>query len=304
MKAGGSGAGLSAALGFVVLSFAANSVITRFLVANELVSPFALTVIRFGSGLGLLVALHLALPRTFPRMPLKRAHFIGGLLLAAYGFSISFGFLFIGAAAGTFVFFAAVVLSMALLGVVLEHERPGPRGLIGLVVAVAGVFLLTYGEVALVTGVGVLLMIVTGVAWGAYSVFGRRFTGDFSYTLYSFAILVAVAFPALILTSPGDLLDVPVSLEGWGLALYFGTISTALSYVVWHWALNRITASQGGVYQMIVPVIAAAMGIAFLSEEASLSLLAGGGLIILGIYLNRKGPRSARSKQSRESQSS
>ena len=288
MKVGESGAGLSAALGFVVLSFAANSVITRFLVANELVSPFALTVIRFGSGLGLLVALHLALPRTFPRMPLKRAHLIGGLLLATYGFSISFGFLFIGAAAGTFVFFAAVVLSMALLGIVLEHERPGPRGLIGLVVAVGGVFLLTYGNVALVTGVGVLLMIVTGVAWGAYSVFGRRFTGDFSYTLYSFAILVAVAFPALLLTSPGDLGEVPLSLEGWGLALYFGTLSTALSYVVWHWALNRITASQGGVYQMIVPVIAAALGIAFLSEEASLSLLVGGGLIVLGIYLNRR----------------
>lgn len=288
MKAGESGAGLSAALGFVVLSFAANSVITRFLVANDLVSPFALTVIRFGSGLGLLLALHLILPRTFPRMPVRRANLIGGLLLAAYGFSISFGYLFIGAAAGTFVFFAAVVLSMTLLGVALEHERLGPRELIGLAVAVAGVFLLTFGDVALVTGVGVVLMIVTGVAWAAYSVFGRRFTAHFSYALYSFAILSAVALPALLLTRPGDLLDVPVSLQGWGLALYFGTISTALSYVVWHWALNRITSSQGGVYQMLVPVGAAVMGIAFLSEEPSLSLVAGGGLIILGIYLNRR----------------
>ncbi len=262
MKAAESGAGLSAALGFVVLSFAANSVITRFLVANDLVSPFALTVIRFGSGLG--------------------------LLLAAYGFSISFGYLFIGAAAGTFVFFAAVVLSMTLLGVALEHERLGPRGLIGLALAVVGVFLLTYGGVALVTGIGVVLMIVTGVTWGAYSMFGRRFTAHFSYALYSFAILSAVALPALLLTSPGDLLDVPVSLQGWGLALYFGTISTALSYVVWHWALKRITASQGGVYQMLVPVGAAVMGIAFLSEEVTLSLVAGGGLIVLGIYLNRR----------------
>ncbi|MFQ5986481.1 MAG: DMT family transporter [Thermoplasmata archaeon] len=283
-----SGAGLSAALGFVVFSFAANSVITRFMVASELVSPFVLTVIRFGSGLGMLVALHLALPKAFPRVPLRQANLIGGLLLASYGFSISFGYLFIGAAAGTFVFFAAVVLSMALLGVAVEHERLGPRELIGLALAVAGVFTLTYGGVALVTGVGVVLMIVTGVSWGAYSVFGRRFTEDFSYTLYSFAILTVVALPALLLTSPVDLLEVPVSLEGWGLALYFGTISTALSYVVWHWALNRITASQGGVYQMVIPVIAAVMGIAFLSEEPSLSLVAGGGLIILGIYLNRR----------------
>ncbi len=288
MKAGESGAGLSAALGFVVLSFAANSVITRFLVANDLVSPFALTVIRFGSGLGLLLALHLILPRTFPRMPVRRANLIGGLLLAAYGFSISFGYLFIGAAAGTFVFFAAVVLSMTLLGVALEHERLGPRELVGLGVAVAGVFLLTYGGVALVTGVGVVLMVVTGVAWAAYSFFGRRFTAHFSYALYSFAILSAVALPALLLTSPGDLLDVPVSLQGWALALYFGTISTALSYGVWHWALSRITSSQGGVYQMLVPVGAAVMAIAFLSEEPSLSLVAGGGLIILGIYLNRR----------------
>ncbi len=39
---------------------------------------------------------------------------------------------------------------------------------------------------------------------------------------------------------------------------------------------------------MLVPVGAAVMGIAFLSEEATLSLVAGGGLIILGIYLNRR----------------
>ena len=108
-----------------------------------------------------------------------------------------------------------------------------------------------------------------------------------------------MALPALFLTSPGDLLDVPVSLEGWGLALYFGTISTAFSYVVWHWALNRIKASQMGVYQMLVPVVAAVMGIPFLSEEPSLSLVAGGGLIILGIYLNRRTSRTELPEQVR-----
>jgi drug/metabolite transporter (DMT)-like permease len=288
MRVGESSPGLTTALAFVVFSFAANSVITRFVVANGVASALALTVIRFGSGLAMLLVLTLALPRTFPRVPVKGANLIGGLLLASYGFSISFGYLFIGAAAGTFVFFAAVVLSMALLGVALEQERPGVREVIGLTIAVAGVFVLTYGGVALVTGVGVVLMIVTGVSWGAYSVFGRRFKSHFNYTLHSFAILMAVALPALLLTSPGDLLEVPVSLEGWGLALYFGAISTALSYVAWHWALKRIKASQGGVYQMTVPVIAAAVGIAFLSEAPSLSLVAGGGLIVLGIYLNRR----------------
>ena len=80
-----SGAGLSAALGFVVLSFAANSVITRFMVASELVPPFALTVIRFGSGLGMLVALHLALPKAFPRVSQRRTHLVGGIKLELSG---------------------------------------------------------------------------------------------------------------------------------------------------------------------------------------------------------------------------
>ncbi|MDX1535058.1 MAG: hypothetical protein R3291_05510, partial [Thermoplasmata archaeon] len=128
-------AALTGALGFVLFSFAANSVITRFMVVNDLVSPFALTVIRFGSGLGMLLALHLALPGAFPRVPPRRTNLIGGFLLASYGFSISFGYLFIGAAAGTFVFFAAVVLSMALLGLVLERERLRPRQVAGLVLA-------------------------------------------------------------------------------------------------------------------------------------------------------------------------
>lgn len=287
MSAGETRVGLPVGLGFVIVSFAANSVITRFMVSNNLASAFALTVIRFGSGLAMLLLLSFARPGTFRRVPMRAANLMGGLLLAAYGFSISFGYLFIGAAAGTFVFFAAVVLSMALLGVALEHERPNARELIGLAVAVAGVLLLTYGGVAQVTLLGVALMVTTGVSWGVYSVYGRRFADDYSYTLHSFALLTAVALPVLLLTSPGDVLKVPVALEGWALAIYFGTISTALSYVVWHWALNRIKASQGGVVQMMVPVIAAGMGIAFLSEAPSLSLLAGGGLILLGIYLNR-----------------
>ena len=279
--------GLNIAIMLIVFCFASNSVITRFMVTNGLATAFALTVIRFVSGFFMLVALRLTLPKVFLQTRIKKTNIIGGILLASYGFSISFGYLFIGAAAGTLVFYASVVLTMSIYSIVIDREKLLPREVVGLIVAVVGIFILTYGRVATVTVMGVILMILTGVSWGCYSVFGRRFSDSFSYTFHSFAIVSVLAFPAQILLNPTEILKIPVSLEGIGLALYFGMISTALSYVLWHKALKRIKASQGGVYQMLVPVIAGTMGILLLSEQPTLALFTGGGLILLGIYLNR-----------------
>ena len=95
-----------------------------------------------------------------------------------------------------------------------------------------------------------------------------------------------IIVPAQLLFNPRTLLEIPISVSGLGLALYFGMISTALSYVLWHKALTKIRASQGGVFQMLVPIFAAAMGLILLGEEATISLFVGGAMILIGIYLN------------------
>ena len=106
-----------------ILCFATNSVITRYLVQRDYVSPFTLTVIRFVSGFAMLSILAWLMPGAFRRVRLRGSHVLAAILLGVYAYSISYGYAFIPVAAGALIFFTFVVVSMTLFSVLIEGER-------------------------------------------------------------------------------------------------------------------------------------------------------------------------------------
>ena len=272
----------------IMACFASNSVITRYLVLGNYVSPFALTVIRFGSGLIMLHVLSLSMPGAFQRAGLRRSHVLGAVFLGIYAFSISYGYAFISSAAGVLIFYTFVVFTMTLFSVFNDEERLTIRLIVGQLLGIMGVLVITASGIRSVTLIGASLMASTGISWGMYCVYSRRFENPFGYTYNSFLIFVMVAFALLLVAYPflGKPLWMDVSLWSLGLELYLGMISTALSYALWNRLMKRISASQGGMAQLIVPVLTASMGILLLGEEVTSSLVLGGMLIMLGISLN------------------
>ncbi len=278
----------------IMMCFAANSVITRYLVLVSRFSPFLLTVIRFVSGLGVLLVLPSARPTTFRHDKPNLSYLPGAFFLGAYAFSISYGYVFISVAAGTFVFYTFVVVTMAGYSVIEDKERLTPRLALGLLFGLAGVLVITFGRISSVTLVGVLLMAATGSSWGLYSAYGKRFKVTFSYTYNSFLILGAFAVTTTIaLPLVGKPISTNISIQDLGLALYMGMVSTALSYVLWNATVKRIPASLGGLVQLVVPILAPVMGIIFLGEQATPPLILGGGLVLLAIYLAGSKGRSS-----------
>lgn len=276
-----------------MICFAANSVMTRYLVLSSKVSPFFVTMIRFVSGLAMLMIISWTRPATFRRGSLAASYLFGALFLGGYAFSISYGYLFIPVAAGTFVFYTFVVLTMVTYSLISREEKLTLRLCLGQLLGLLGVLMITFGGISSVTVLGVLLMAATGVSWGLYSAYGRRFDVPFSYTYNSFLILGGVsAFAAVTLAFSGQLAFADISLPNLGLALFMGMVSTALSYVLWNQTLRKISASLGGLVQLAVPVLAPAMGVILLREQVTASLLLGGGLVLLGIYLVGHGRQS------------
>ena len=267
--------------------FAANSVITRYLVVGNSVLPFQLTIIRFLSGLAMLVVISKSGRLGFGGQRVSKRDVVGGLFLGAYAFSISFGYSFIPAAAGALVFYSFVVLTMSAYSVVREKETLTVRLALGQVLGIIGVLVITFGRIGSVSTQGVLLMAATGTSWGLYSVYGRTFNNPFDYTYNTFAALGIICLTLIPVSYPflgGGWLEIsPYAL---GLALYMGAISTALSYVLWNWTLRRLRASQGGISQLVVPILTSALGVLLLSEQITASLLIGGALILVGIYIN------------------
>lgn len=268
--------------------FAVNSVITRYLVLVSQVSPFLLTVVRFVSGLVTLLIVGWLRPSDFRHDRPNRSYLVGALFLGAYAFSISYGYLFISVAAGTFIFYTFVVATMVAYSLIYDKESVTYRSALGLLFGLSGVLVITFGGIRAVTLFGVLLMVATGTSWGLYSAYGRRFQVAFSYTYNSFLILgTAAVLASAVLGLFGQLNTTGFAIRDVGLALYMGMVSTALSYVLWNRTLKEIPASVGGLVQLIVPVLAPAMGIALLGEQLTPSLVIGGALVLSGIYLAR-----------------
>ena len=272
----------------LMFCFAVNSVITRYLVLVSRVSPFLVTMIRFVSGLVTLLIIGRLGPSDFRHDRPNRSYLGGALFLGAYAFSISYGYVFISVAAGTFIFYTFVVATMVAYSLIHDKEKLTNRSALGLLLGLSGVLVITFGGIHAVTLFGVLLMAATGTSWGLYSAYGRRFQVAFSYTYNSFLILgIAIVLASAVLGLSGQLNTNGISVRDLGLALYMGMVSTALSYVFWNRTLKKIPASVGGLVQLIVPVLAPAMGIVLLGEQLTLSLVIGGGLVLSGIYLAR-----------------
>ncbi|TLZ57629.1 MAG: DMT family transporter [Methanobacteriota archaeon] len=193
--------GLAVTVALVMLAFAGNSVMTRYLIVGGLASPILLTIVRFVSGFATLLALRSTFPSSFPGAFRGRPDVIGGILLGAYAFSISFGYQFISAAAGTLVFYAFVILTMALFGYLHDEEHPTARSVAGQVLALVGVGIITVGGIRGVTVPGIALMAATGSSWGLYSVHGRSAGDARSYTFHTFLVLAGLCL--LLINLPG-----------------------------------------------------------------------------------------------------
>jgi drug/metabolite transporter (DMT)-like permease len=216
-------------------------------------------------------------PTIFPRRDLQGSYGWGTLFLGAYAFSISYGYFFISAAAGVLIFYTCVVVTMALFSFIKERERITLRLVLGQILGMMGILVITFSGLKAVTWEGAILMIVTGSSWGLYSVYGKNFPNSFGYTYNTFLLLGGGTIPLSLIVS----LMVPTqikipSLPALGWALFLGMISTALSYALWHRVLQQIKARQGGVAQLLVPLLTALMGIFILGEEINATLMIGG----------------------------
>lgn len=270
-------------LPFALVSFAANSLITRYVVQAGLLDAGLLTAVRFVSGAVALLVLALALRE--PVRPDRRA-VLPAVWLGLYAVCISYGYVHIGAAAGTFVFYAAVLLT--LVGVDRTQGRPVPaRRAAGGAVALAGVAVLASGSIDTVTPLGVLLLAATGTAWGLYTAAGRGAGDPRQSSTANFTVLALVL---LVPAAGGFAAGLPVTGEGlvWGVVMGVGT--TAFAYVAWYACQRVLTGAQAGLVQLVIPVLTTLGAVLLLDERVSARLLVAAALVVAGMWLGQALP--------------
>jgi drug/metabolite transporter (DMT)-like permease len=72
-------------------------------------------------------------------------------------------------------------------------------------------------------------------------------------------------------------------------AIYLGVVITALGYLAWNWGLAQVEASRAAVFLTVQPIAGALLGVLFLHEPLTAFTLAGGALVVLGLWLTATG---------------
>lgn len=261
-----------------LFAFAANSLFCRMALGAQLIDGASFTLIRLVSGAIMLVMIAFL----FRRATWQQVHmdYLSSGFLFLYAMSFSFAYQYVNTGTGALILFGAVQATMISVAL-LRGERPHRIEWLGLLLAISGLIYLVYPSLNSPPLTGSVLMSISGIAWGAYSLRGRGVRHPIVATAKNFigAVPLAIISSALLWQSTA------YSAKGILLAVLSGAFASGMGYAMWYVALTGLTATRAATVQLSVPILAAIAGIIFLNEVLSLHLLIASTLILGGIGL-------------------
>ena len=184
-------------------------------------------------------------------------------------------------------------VSIMLLGPAVLGERLTRREKVGAGLALLGTAVVVLNGIPGMTHTlaphwrGDLLLVLSGLGYGSSSLIARDVLlrrDPLDVTARSIVWGAAAMAPLALLEWRAGA-RVAVTAWGAGGALYLGVVITALGYLLWNWALARAEASRAAVFITVQPIVGALLGVLFLHEPLTAFTLAGGALVIGGLWL-------------------
>jgi drug/metabolite transporter (DMT)-like permease len=195
------------------------------------------------------------------------------------------------------VVMAALPGVVALLSRLFLGERLTARVLGGIACAVAGIALVSWskhqggGTAEPSPSASVLLgnLLLVGAVFceASYVVIGKKLTGKLGPRRISALVnlwgLVLVTPLGLWQALSFDFTAVPASL--WPMLLFYALAASMFTVWLWMNGLRHVPAAQAGVFTVLLPLAAAAVGVLALGEAFSPAQLGAFGLALLGVVL-------------------
>ena len=190
---------------------------------------------------------------------------------------------------------ASIPAFAAVSASVLGHERIGARHWTGIAVAAFGTVLVLEGgpgRLDLTSLRGDLLALLAAATWGIYSTIVRPLFARYSPNRISTLVLCAavpmltiVGFPQVVHQDYGA-----ITLGGWGALLFSVFFGLVFTNILWFGAIHRGGAARATAVMPIQPFLGALFAFALLGESVTVLQVAGGLVIVLGIWLTRRRP--------------
>lgn len=253
---------------------------TTFIVVQDAVEdagPVPFLAVRFLIGAAVLAPFA---RRSAPQPGRRRAGVVAGVaLLAGYVFQ-TVGLQYTTSSVSAFITYLLVVL-VPLLSALVLRRPPAVGALAGVVLATAGLVLLTGGGTGF--GRGELLTLGCAVAFAIHILLLGEWSVRFETTAFTATQLATVGFACALpgLATGGYGFTARV----WLAAGYTGVTVSALAFALQVWGQRRVGPTRTSLLLMLEPVAAALLGAA-LGERLGWWGAAGAGLILAGIAVS------------------
>lgn len=264
-----------------LIAFAGNSILCRYALSGDVIDAASFTSIRLFSGALFVLALVGLKDRAMPDW--RAGNWLSAFYLFLYALTFSYAYLTLNAGIGALILFGAVQVTMVLISM-LRGKMLSMLEWGGLLIAFSGLsyLLLPSEHASTLSAGGFVLMVISGIAWGIYTVAGKGAEDPLGQTGGNF--LRSLVFVLVLLLITIDTTN--ISLDGVLLAIISGAITSGLGYALWYIALRGLSVTQASIVQLSVPVIATFAGIVFLSETLTTQIIISTLLVIGGILMS------------------
>lgn len=278
----------------MVTLWALNFIIAR--VAVREIPPIVVASLRAFLAGGILLPFWIARSRATGEV-VKRSDWMRLAMLSVMGVSLN-QLCFLSGIGQTSTAHAAVCIGLTPLFVISMSAVAGlealtPKKVLGMVLALGGigVLQLARGSKGTATLAGDLFIVGAAITFAIYTILGKKLTTRLSgLALTTFSYLIGGTVLAPIALWQASAIDFSqISGAAWGAMAYMTIFPSALCYVIFYYALKHVPASRVSNVGNLQPVIATMFGIWLLGDTVTSELLAGGSLVLTGVFLSERG---------------
>lgn len=269
--------------------------------AAQNVGAFSIGFLRFTIASALLLLLTWRIEGRLPA--LKKSQIVPIILLGLIGISLYNVMFYKGLkiieASRAALIIATCPIFITIFSAAFLKEKITALKALGIVISVCGAMVvISQGDVSRIVGEGLgrgeLYILCCVLSWATYSLIGKGVMKELSP-------LAAVSYSSVVGTVG---LLIPACFEGllWNIAhqsgrdwlciSYLGVFGTVIGFVWYYQGVERLGPTKAGLFINFVPIFAILCAFVILREQVTLSLAIGAVLVISGVYLTNRKPKT------------
>lgn len=185
------------------------------------------------------------------------------------------------------------VFFIMILSALFLNEKMTWIRIMGAIIGFIGVALLiTKGSLSLdlnENAIGDLMIIMCALLWSIYSIYGKKIATKYhplALLNYIFILGTIGLVPFYFLTPHLPIQNVP--LTALAAILFLAIFCSIIAYLVYNIALEKMDVSRVAVYIYFVPLSTIVLAAVILNETLTMASVAGGLMVLIGMYLAEK----------------